>query len=199
MHSALVLLAFLVFALSVIIYVAVGFMTRPMFDAKNKHKGQTHWRVSKELLQFLQAFTVIYWFLLAVTVVTVLVHLADGKPLVANSQDGGCVVVHIILLAILVINAVAVGFITNQVWSKRVKKTHHHGHHTGHVLHFNKGQTVMVQIFVVLTWVMLGVQVLGNITLFGGVPNGTNGKDVQSLPASIEATLTKGAPGLTHV
>lgn len=196
MHSALVLLAFLVFALSVIIYVAVGFMTRPMFDAKNKHKGQTRWKVSKELLQYLQAFTIIYWFLLAVTVITVLVHLADGKPLVANSQDGGCVIVHIILLAILVINAVAVGFITNQVWSKKTKRTHHDGHHTGHVLHFNKSQTVMVQIFVVLTWVMLGVQVLGNISLFGGVPDG---KDVQSIPAAIKSTLTKGAPGLTHV
>ena len=196
MHSALVLLAFLVFALSVIIYVAVGFMTKPMFDSRNKKDGKTHWRVSKELLQYLQAFTIIYWFLLAVTVVTVLVHLADGKPLVAGNQDGGCVIVHIILLAILVINAVAVGFITNQVWSKKAKHTRHDGHHTGHVLRFNKGQTVMVQIFVVLTWVMLGVQVLGNISLFGGVPEA---KDVKSLPEAVGSTLSKGAPGLTRV
>ena len=193
MHSAIVLLAFLAFALSVIIYVAVGFMTRPMFDTKNKHNGKTHWKVSKELLQYLQSFTIIYWFLLAVPVITAVVHLAKGKPLVTNSQDRVCVVVHVIVLAILVINAVAVGFITNQVWSKKAKRTHHGGN--GHVLHFNNGQTVMVQIFVVLTWVMLGVQLLGNVSLVGGVPEG---KDVQSLPGSIEATLTKGAPGLTH-
>lgn len=195
MHHHLVLLAFLVFALSVILYVAVGFMTKPMFDAKNKKHGKTSWYVSKELLQFLQAFTVIYWFLLATTVMTVLVHLADGKPLVAGNQDGGCVIVHIILLAILVINAVAVGFITNQVWSKHAKHARHEGHNHGHLLRFNKGQTVMVQIFVVLTWVMLGVQVLGNVSLFGGVPEAGQH---DSVGGALDSTLSKGAPGLTH-
>lgn len=195
MHHHLVLLAFLVFALSVILYVAVGFMTKPMFDAKNKTRGKTQWYVSKELLQFLQAFTVIYWFLLGITVATVLVHMADGKPLVVGNQDGGCVIVHIILVAILVINAVAVGFITNQVWSKHAKHSRHEGHNHGHLLRFNKGQTLMVQIFVVLTWVMLGVHVLGNVSLFGGVPEAGQH---DSVGGALDSTLSKGAPGLTH-
>jgi len=181
------LLAFIVFALSVIVYVAVGFMTKPMFDGKHKHEKKHRWHVSKELLQYLQAFSIIYWFLLAVTVATVLVRAGNGQALVSGSDDTGCVIVHIVILAILVINAVAVGFITQQVWSKHAK--HHHE------LVFTKGQLVMVQIFVVLTWVMLGVSVIGNVSVFGGKPAPGHPDTIEH---AVTDTLTHGPPGLTH-
>ena len=176
-------LAFIVFGLSVVMYVAVGFITKPAFEKKKNLKGDYVIEVTKPVLQLLQAFSVIYWILLAFTVAQVAVKGLDFK----QKGDGpGALVVHTILLGLLVVNAVAMGYLTKQVWSQNAKQARPHGKHQ---LVFTGTERVLVQILVVLTWVQLGLLLVGNISVLGLGPK-----------HSIPSTLSHGGvPGLTQV
>ena len=177
-------LAFLVFGLSVVMYVAVGFITKPAFEHNKNHKGDYVIRVTKPVLELLQAFSVIYWILLAITVAQVSIK---GLDIRANGDRPGSLIVHTILLGLLIVNAVAMGYLTRQVWSNHAKHVTAHTHGK-HELVFTGTERVLIQILVVLTWVQLGLLVIGNISVLG-----------IGQKRSIPHTLSHGGvPGLTQ-
>ena len=151
--TLLVVAIVIAFGLSVYQLVAASIFVRPLFKdpKKDKTTGRFHLTISKHTLNLLKAFTIIFWIVLGLTVLSV----GEGqKGSFVNITWNLVKDTSIVWLAFTVVVAVGVGFLTAKIWEN------HKTHGDQVTLNLSKTQLVFIKIAIVGEIIAFAVSLL---------------------------------------
>lgn len=147
------------FGLAIYQLVAASMFVRPLFQDAHKQAGSGRYTlaITTNLAKVLKAFTVIYWVILGLSVLSMIdsikTHKAQGATQGTTTPHAqGLMPTSIVGLALTVLFAVGVGFLTAKIWKAPQTPDKKHV-----VLNLSATQLVFIKISIVGEIVMSGL------------------------------------------